>query len=213
MNFPEYTRSEQWVDGVLQSVAAAAALIGAGVLLGYAVPTQDALAITSAALYGVGLVALFGISTAYHLASGPRWKDAIRRADHAAIFFMIAGTYTPVALIGIGGTVGIVLTAAVWTLAVAGMLFKVAWPRRFELGSVFLYVALGALGLPAVGAMVAALPATELALLGVGGLLYVVGVGFHLWESLPQQNAVWHALVLAAAACHYVVVFKLTVGA
>jgi len=136
----------------------------------------------------------------------------VRRADHAAIFFMIAGTYTPVALIGLGGWRGIALVAAVWTLAAAGMAFKIAWPRRFELGSVFLYVALGALGLPLVGAMVAAMSATELALLGAGGLLYVIGVGFHLWERLPHQNAAWHTLVLAAAACHYVVVFKLVVA-
>ena len=125
---------------------------------------------------------------------------------------MIAGTYTPFALITIGGSLGGALLASVWLMATIGVLFKLLWPTRLERASVFIYLALGWLGLPAVGSLIAALPATVVMLVGIGGVLYTIGVAFHLWETLPLHNALWHALVLAAAGCHYVAVFEVVVG-
>jgi hemolysin III len=210
--FPEYTRNERLVDGVIQVLGVSAALVGAAALLYFVIPTRDAASILSAAIYCVGLVAMFAFSVAYHMAGRPSLKERIRRYDHAAIFLMIAGTYTPFALVGLGGTVGVALLALVWLMALAGLVFKLAWARRFERGSVFLYLALGWLGLPAIGSLVAALPTTVVVLLGIGGFLYTIGIAFHLWEKLPQHNAAWHASVLAAAACHYAAVFGVVVG-
>jgi hemolysin III len=211
--FPEYTRNEWLVDGVIHALGVGASLIAAATLLYFVVATRDAPSIISAAIYGAGLVATFGFSAAYHLAVRPNWKKAIRRYDHAAIFLMIAGTYTPFALIGVGGAVGVALLASVWLIALTGMLFKLLRPRRIERASVFLYLGLGWLGLPAAGSLVAALPAAVVVLLCAGGLLYTIGVAFHSWKTLPQHNAVWHALVLAAAGCHYVAVFEVVVSA
>jgi len=210
--FPEYTRNERLVDGAIHVVGVVASLIATAALLRFVVPARDALAIASAAVYGAGMVAMFGLSAAYNLTARPDWKEAIRRYDHAAIFLMIAGTYTPLALIGIGGRLGDGLVASVWSVAILGLAFKLLWPRRFERASVFLYLGLGWLGLPVVGALVAAQPATVVVMVGIGAVLYTIGVAFHSWEALPHHNALWHALVLAAAGCHYVAVFDVVVG-
>jgi len=209
---PEYSRTERLLDGALHVVGVAASLIATAALLGSAAPTRDTLAIASAAVYAAGLVATFALSAVYNLAVRPGWKEAVRPYDHAAIFLMIAGTYTPLALIGIGGRLGDALLAAVWTIAIAGLTVKLRWPRRYERASIVLYLALGWLGLPAVGPLVAAQPAAVVALIGAGAVLYTIGVAFHAWKSLPQHNTLWHALVLAAAACHYVAVFDVVVG-
>lgn len=181
-------------------------------MLRFVLPAGNGPASAAAVAYGCGTVTMFVLSAAYHLTRRPDWKETIRRFDHAAIFLMIAGTYTPFALVGIGGLVGAVLLAAVWLAAIAGMLFKLLLPRRHERTAILVYVGLGWLGLPAAGALVAALPLSVVLLIGAGGVLYTVGVAFHLWESLTQHNSLWHASVLAAATCHYVAVFEVLTG-
>ena len=183
--------------GVVMSVIAVA------VLLRMVIPIGDALLIMAATIYSVGLIAMFGLSAAYNLIVGPKWKEAIRRYDHAAIYMMIAGTYTPFALIGIGGPVGYSLLALVWLLAIIGLVLKLLWPRRIERASLVLYLALGWIGLVAAGSIIAALPVSALVLLGMGGILYTTGVVFHLWTTLLYQNAIWHIFVLAAAGWSY----------
>lgn len=164
------------------------------------------LAVSVAAVYALGMLAMFGFSAAYHLASDGRWKDAMRACDHAAIFIMIAGSYTPFAVLAIGGFLGWGLLALVWFLAFLGVCLKLFLPRRWDRASVYFYIALGWIGMPVIGASIEALSLSTLALLGIGGLLYTGGVAFHLWESLRFQNALWHGFVLAAAGCHYVAV-------
>jgi len=166
----------------------------------------NGLAAAAASAYGFGMLAMFGFSAAYHLVSHPRWKGRLRVCDHAAIFLMIAGTYTPFAIFAIGGVLGWGLLALVWLMAAAGILLKVFAPRRWDSASVAYYLALGWVGLPAAGLLIDSLPLSALMLLGAGGLLYTVGVGFHVWERLRFQNAVWHSCVLAAAGCHYIAV-------
>lgn len=168
--------------------------------------TGNGLAAAAATAYGFGMLAMFGFSAAYHLVSRPPWKDRLRVCDHAAIFLMIAGTYTPLAIFAIGGVLGWGLLALVWLMAAAGILLKVLAPRRWESASVAYYLALGWVGLPAAGMLLESLSLSALMLLGAGGLLYTVGVGFHVWERLRFQNALWHGCVLAAAGCHYLAV-------
>lgn len=198
-----YSREERLADGVVQVVGVALCLIGTTVLLTSAVFTGQARIILAAVAYGGGLLATFGLSAAYSLARTPALKEAIRPFDHAAIYVMIAGTYTPFALVGIGGETGYGLLAVVWTVAVGGVLLKLLWPRRFEHASVVLYVALGWTGLLVMGPLLARLTELALVLLVLGGGLYTTGVLFHLWNRLRYQNAVWHSFVLAAACCHY----------
>ena len=158
------------------------------------------------AVYALCLMTMLACSTAYNLAPPSSRRALLRRFDHAAIFLMIAGTYTPFTALRLGGTWSILLTAGVWSLALAGAAAKFAFPRRLEGASVALYLALGWIGVVAARPIFAALDLPTLLLLAAGGLLYTVGTGFHLWRALPFQNAIWHGCVLSAAACHYAAV-------
>lgn len=208
MTLHRYTRAERLADGVVHAAGVALCLIGTTVLLASVVSAGGALVISAAVAYGGGLLATFGLSAAYNLVRPPDLKEAIRPFDHAAIYVMIAGTYTPFALVGLGGETGFALFAVVWAVAVVGVLLKLLWPRRFEPASIALYVALGWIGLLVIGPLFARLTGSVLVLLGLGGGLYTAGVFFHLWDRLRYQNAIWHCFVLAAASCHYVAVLE-----
>jgi hemolysin III len=157
----------------------------------------------SLGLYAFGLVAMLGCSALYNMTSQARWKALFRRFDHAAIFVMIAGSYTPFSLMVIGGTWGWMLLAFVWAIALTGVALKLLYPLRFDRLSVAAYLLLGWTVLAALQPLVDAASLAGLVLLLTGGGLYSLGVVFHLWERLPFQNAIWHVFVLAAAACHF----------
>jgi hemolysin III len=146
---------------------------------------------------------MFGCSAAYHLGSNTPRKEFLRSLDHAAIFLMIAGTYTPFTTCRLHGVWAIGMTAAVWTGATTGAAMKLMCPRSLKRGSIVAYLALGWMILVGLRPMLALVDALTAILIGVGGLLYSVGVGFHLWRALRFHNAIWHSFVLVAASCHY----------
>ena len=148
---------------------------------------------------------MLGFSAAYNLWPVSRIKWLLRRFDHSAIYLLIAATYTPFIAQMKNGLLATTLLAGVWTVAAVGIVLKLALPGRFDRFSIVLYLALSWSGV-AMYEVIAALPASTLWLLGAGGLLYSFGVVFHLWESLRFQNAIWHAFVVLAAACHYTAV-------
>jgi hemolysin III len=164
-------------------------------------------------IYAAGLLAMLGCSAAYNMFRTSRWRDWLRRFDHAAIFAMIAGTYTPFTLLGLKGAWSISLTAVIWAVAAIGIAIKLLKPQRIETVSIGLYLALGWIGVVAAGPFMAAFDPVTLSLLAAGGILYSSGVVFHLWHRLPYQNAIWHGFVLAAAAVHYAAVVGVVVEA
>lgn len=190
------------VLGVAASIAACVALAAVMPWPAKWLPTA------ALGLYALGLVAMLGCSAAYNLAAEGRGKRVLRRLDHAAIFVMIAGTYSPVSLLGLGGGWGWSVVSVVWVGALAGAGLKLFAPGRFERASIAAYLLLGWAGIVAIVPLVAVLPALDLALLGGGGLLYSLGVVAHV-SRMPYQNAIWHGFVLAAASCHFVVVLRL----
>jgi hemolysin III len=202
----DYSQRERAADAVLHAMGVAAAIVAVAVLLREVVAHAGAAAIAAASIYGAGLLATLCLSAAYHLTPQPRWREALRPYDHAAIFLMIAGSYTPFALVTIGGATGAALLAVVWLTALAGVALKLLRPRRLERAALALYLVLGWIGLPLLGPVIAALDPAALLLLGAGGVLYTGGVIFHLWRTLPHHNAIWHACVLAAASCHYLAI-------
>jgi len=201
-----YTVAEWITDGVIHVLGVVLVLVAVGVLLHLAIAEGDAQLIVASAIYATGLVATFGCSAAYNMTVAPRWRAVLRRFDHAAIYLMIAGTYTPLSMICIGGTLGHGLLALVWSVALIGVALKLIWPHRFERLSLVLYLSLGWIGLIVIGRIIAVLPVPALILLLVGGIFYTLGVVFHLWNRLPFQNAIWHGFVLTAAGFHYVAV-------
>lgn len=204
-----YTPRELWADGVVHVVGVSLGVIGALVLtISAALSTLDASEKVAVGVYAAGLVAMLGTSAAYNMCPVGKLKWRLRRADHATIFLMIAGTYTP--LVTLVGTDGFAfgLLAGIWLVAVAGAAVKLTLPGRFDRLAIALYLALAWSGIMAYDSVMAALSTPALWLLVVGGLLYSLGVIFHVWRQLPFQNAIWHCFVLVAAACHYGAVFR-----
>ena len=199
-----YTRREIFADGAVHLVGVALGVAGAGALvviaaLGHIGWIERA----SLMIYATALVSMLGVSAAYNLWPVSPRKWFLRRFDHALIYLMIAGTYTPlVALVG-SSVVGWSLLALIWTVAAIGIALKLAMPGRFDRVSIALYLTLGWSGVLAYESVIAGLSPTAFWLLGVGGLLYSFGVVFHVWRTLPFQNAIWHGFVLLATACHY----------
>jgi hemolysin III len=205
---PQYSRGERIADAVVHGLGLTFGFAACISLLVVLLPDADLLRWLAVGLYAAGLVAMLGCSALYNLAPPGRWKSHFRRLDHAAIFVMIAGTYTPFLLVALGGAWGHGLLAFVWTVALAGVTVKLVWPRRFDRLSVAAYLLLGWSIVVALDPLWGAVSAAGLILLAIGGLLYSIGVVFHLWQRLPYQNAIWHVFVLAAAACHFTAVLS-----
>ena len=204
--FPVYSRAERRADALVHVLGVVFALVGGGTLLAAVWAVGNARATASVAVYCLGLAAMLGVSAVYNLAPPGPAKEMLRRVDHAVIFVMIAGSYTPFAVNLVARPWGMVLCVAVWTTALAGVVLKLAWPRRFERLGLVLYLATGWMLLPAIGPMAAGLPARVLWLLVAGGVVYSLGTAVHLARRLPFHNAIWHAMVLAAAALHFAAV-------
>lgn len=200
---PQYSRAEQLADAIVHGLGVTFGLAACGALTLIALPSGNGMLWLALGLYGAGLLAMLGFSALYNLTTNARYKTVFRRLDHAAIFVMIAGTYTPFTLISIGGAWGLGFLAFVWTVAAVGVLLKLFWPWRFERLSLLAYLLLGWSIVVALDPLLAAVSVAGIALLVAGGALYSLGVLFHLWTRLPYQNAIWHVFVLAAAVCHF----------
>ena len=200
--------AEEWANTLTHGAGLVASAVGAGVLVALAVASGSAALVTSAAVFGASLVVLYGASTAYHAVLEPERKVKMRLADHLAILYLIAGTYTPFALVGIGGRTGALLLGLVWSFAAAGTLFKIFSRRRFENNMTWFYVAMGWIVVLFLKPLVASLSGAALAWLIGGGLAYSGGVFFFLRDR-GYDHAVWHGFVLAGSVCHYLAVLSL----
>ena len=164
-------------------------------------------------IYAVGLTALFGVSAAYHRPRwSPKWRARFKRLDHGTIFVMIAGTYTPLCLVVLGGVVGTVMLISVWAGALAGVVLAAVGiaEKRYVGGAC--YITLGWVAVAAAPALVQNLTATQLWLVVVGGVLYTGGVfvlGSHRPDPFPRifgYHEIWHVFVVAAAVCHFIAI-------
>jgi len=198
----DYDRAEITADAIIHGVGLILGAVGVAVLIVFAARSPGNGDLPVAVVYAAGLLAMLGFSAAYNLWPASRIKWVLRRFDHSAIYLLIAATYTPFMAQVKNGPVASAMLAIVWTVAAIGMVMKLTLPGRFDRLSTVLYLLLGWSGVM-MRDVIAALPAATLWLLGAGGLLYTLGVIFHLWSSLRFQNAIWHAFVVFAAACHY----------
>ena len=202
------TGRERLADRVVHALGLGLGVVGAIVLAGTIATDGGSGDGAAVAVYAAGLLAMLACSAAYNVFETGGRRELLRRLDHAAIFAMIAGTYTPFT-IRLEGAWAWALTTAIWTVAAVGMALKLWQPRRIEAISIVLYLALGWIGLAAAGPFMTALTPHTLGLLAAGGGVYTAGVVFHLWRRLPYQNAIWHGFVLVAATIHYVAVIGL----
>lgn len=200
------SRPELVADGAIHIIGIAGGSIGAATLLALIASRGNWLEFGALSIYAVGLIAMLCCSAAYNMARNSPLRAFLRRCDHAAIFAMIAGTYTPFTLLRLDGAWSWGLTTAVWSIAGLGILVKLCRKCDLRYASVAPYLLLGWIGVIAFDPLFLSLNWETLALIVIGGVLYSVGVIFHVWERLPFQNAIWHGFVLAAAAVHYAAV-------
>ena len=205
----DYDRAELIADGVVHVLGAVLGVIAATTLVVLAGIYASTTEIISISVYVVGLLAMLGLSATYNLWPVSPAKWLLRRFDHSAIYILIAATYTPFLTEMNDRFVAIALLIGVWSVAFAGIALKIFFPGRFDRLSVGLYLAMGWSGVIAYDSIVASLPTSTLWFIAAGGLLYSLGVIFHVWERLRFQNAIWHSFVLLAAACHYTAVLDM----
>jgi len=202
-----YTPGEEWANRITHGIGAALSLVGLVVLTTCSSLNGDAWVITGVTVFGITLVVLYTTSTLYHSFRSVAVKQVLRKFDHAAIFLLIAGSYTPFLLVTLHGPWGWRLFGIVWGLAVIGITLKFWFAGRFQLVSTLVYIAMGWLVLLVLRPLLAVLPREGFWLLLAGGLCYTGGAVFYLWKRLPYHHAVWHLWVMAGSACHWAAVF------
>jgi hemolysin III len=196
-------------NSISHLVGAVLALVGATVLITVAAMEGGAMRVVSFAVYGAAMVILFLMSTLYHSFSG-RAKRWFRMFDHHSIYLMIAGTYTPFALVGIRGSTGWWLFGLVWGLALLGILLDCFPRNRPRILPVTLYLVMGWLCLFSLEPMLEALSTAAFGWLLAGGIVYTAGVIFYILDHwLPWCHEIWHLFVIGGSACHYCSVWML----
>ena len=197
---------DEIANALTHGLGAAAALAGGAVLITLAAIHGDGWQLAGAIVFGITLLLLYTASTLYHAIQHPIAKGRLKVFDHCAIYLLIAGTYTPFTLIGLRGPWGWGLFAAIWTIALAGVVFKLFHTGRFPRLSTALYVAMGWLVVVAIKPMLASIDAWTLGWLLAGGVFYTLGAYVYHRGSIPYAHAIWHLFVIAGSVCHFVAV-------
>jgi hemolysin III len=198
-----YTLAEEMAHAITHGVGLALSVAALVVLVVFASLRGDAWHVVSVSIYGSTLVVLYAASTFYHAIPQSRAKRILRILDHAAIYVLIAGTYTPFTLVNLRGGWGWALFGVVWGLALLGVLLETVARTRLKALSLVLYLGLGWLIAIAVKPLLERVATGGLVLLLLGGLAYSGGVAFYAWRRLPYHHAIWHLWVLAGSVCHF----------
>ncbi|MCO5054378.1 hemolysin III family protein [Thermomonas sp.] len=199
---------EELANALTHGVGATAALAAGAVLVTLTAIFGDGWQLAGAIVFGTATLLLYTASTLYHAISHPVLKGRLKVFDHCAIYVLIAGTYTPFTLVGLRGPTGWWMFGTIWTLALAGVVFKLFHTGRFRRLSTFIYLGMGWLIVAAIGPMWHALDAATLIWLLAGGLAYTGGTFFYLRPQQRGAHAIWHGFVLAGSLCHYVAVMR-----
>ncbi len=207
-NYKKDSLGEEIANAATHGLGAALSIAGLSVLVVLSSLNGSAIHIVSLAIYGSTLVLMYLTSTIYHAIQHTRAKAILNILDHASIFLLIAGTYTPFTLVSMGNSAGWALFVVVWALAVAGILFRVFHRNHTERRSVIIYLALGWLVIIATGELLGAVGFGGTIWIVAGGLFYSVGTIFFLWERLPYNHMVWHLFVMAGSGCHFFAIAK-----
>ncbi len=201
-----HSRREETANALTHGLGTIAAFVGGSVLITLAALRGDGWQLASAIVFGACLLLLYLASTLYHTARSPLAKARLKVLDHCAIYLLIAGTYTPFTLIALRGHWGWGLFAAVWTCALAGVVFKLFHAGRFRRLSTALYIAMGWLVIVAIHPLLKALDGWTFGWLLAGGLCYTLGTVFYHRPALRYSHAIWHLFVVAGSVCHYIAV-------
>lgn len=210
---PSVIHREEIANAVTHGIGALASAAAGAVLVTLATLHGTRMQMVSALVFGSSLLLLYTASTLYHAIPSMTVKRRLKVFDHCAIYLLIAGTYTPFALIGLRGPVGWWLFGIVWGLAAVGVTFKLFFTGRFKLFSTLVYIGMGWMAIFAIKPMMSSIPLPSLMWLLAGGVAYTAGTVFYHNERLRYSHAVWHLFVLMGSACHYIAVISQVVPA
>jgi len=203
---PGYSLGEEIANAVTHGLGAVLAVAGLTLLVVYANLFGDEWHLASGIVYGATLVLLFTASTLYHSVMAPRAKHRLKILDHASIYLLIAGTYTPFTLVTLREAGGWWLFALAWGFAVVGISLEAFWVYRPKWLSASVYIAMGWLIVLKFGPLAARLPPAGLGLLIGGGLAYTLGTVFYVLKRVRYMHAVWHVFVVGGSVCHFLAV-------
>jgi hemolysin III len=201
-----FSMGEEITHSVTHGIGTALSIFGLALLVVMAVFHGNKYQLVSFTIFGATLVLLYLSSTLYHGFQRPRVKRVFKIFDHASIYLVIAGTYTPFLLISMRGALGWTLLAIVWGIAIIGVSFKILFIEKYQVLSVISYLLMGWLSVVAFRELFAALPIGGIIWLAIGGLFYTVGVIFYAYQRIPYMHAVWHLFVLGGSISHYLAV-------
>jgi hemolysin III len=199
----DYSLPEEIASSVTHGVGVLLALAALPLLVVFSVMRGTAWHVVACAVYGATLILMFLASTLYHSFPWPRAKVILKVIDHAAIYLLIAGTYTPYLLVSLRGPWGWSLFGIIWGLALVGVMFKVFFAGRFKVCSTLVYIGMGWIVVVAMRPLYQGLPLGGLLWLVAGGVFYTAGTVFYLGRRIPFNHAIWHAFVLAGSVCHF----------
>ncbi len=198
-----FTKGEEIANSIIHGIGALLSIAALVILIVHASIHGTAWHVVSFTLFGVTMVLLYFSSTLVHAFPEGKVKDLFEIFDHSAIYFFIAGTYTPFLFIAVKGWIGWTLFGIVWGLAIGGTVFKSFFVKKFLHVSTLLYIVLGWLIVFAWGSIVDNVHPTGIVLLVTGGVLYTLGSIFYVWRGFKFHHAVWHLFVLAGSITHF----------
>ncbi|QHE52004.1 hemolysin III family protein [Pontibacillus sp. HMF3514] len=203
-----FTKKEEIANAITHGIGVLLSIAALVLLVVFASLEGNPWEIVAVSIYGATMIILYTCSTLVHSFPPGKWKDIFEIFDHAAIYLFIAGTYTPILLVNLRGTLGWTLFGIVWGLAISGVIFKMFFVKRFVVLSTLFYVLMGWIIVLAWGPLVATFAFGGIVLLVVGGLLYSIGAIFYVWRSFTFHHAVWHLFVIAGSVVHFFAIFK-----
>ncbi|NOI32127.1 PAQR family membrane homeostasis protein TrhA [Vibrio coralliilyticus] len=203
-----YSVKEEIANTLTHGIGMVLGIVGLVLLLIKAVDhNADALTITSMSIYGGSMIVLFLASTLYHAIPYQKAKRALKTFDHCAIYLLIAGSYTPFLLVSLRTPLATGLMIVIWTIALVGIIMKLAFVYRFKKLSLVTYLLMGWLSLVVIYQLALNLDVGGLTLLAAGGVIYSLGVIFYVAKRIPFNHAIWHGFVLAGCACHFLAIY------
>lgn len=200
--FPSRHPRVEILNTITHGAGLLASIVGAVLLVGMSLGSRNPLEVPSIALYCTTLILVYLSSTLYHAAGHPETKSRLQVFDHCAIYLLIAGTYTPLLLLGVGGKLGWDLFVLVWAMAAAGIVFKYFFTGRMWAVSTLTYLVMGWVAVFAAQPLLSALPSDTVVWVVVGGLAYTIG-SFVFLSHRPYAHTIWHMFVIAGSACHF----------
>jgi hemolysin III len=198
------SKGEAIANSLTHGMGVGLSILGLILLIYRAVNLGTVWHVVSFSVYGVSLILLYLASTIYHSTPAAKpWNRILQRLDHAAIYVLIAGTYTPFMLTTMRGPLGWSILGIVWGIALIGLVLKIGFPNRFKNPTVVLYVLMGWLFVVAFRDAVTQIEVLSLTLLFIGGILYTSGLVFYFWKKLSYSHAIWHLFVLGGSIFHF----------